>query len=364
MDKNKLNLLDLATIKLGLATSSDAVSTVKAATEKLQDSVLKFNSIQLNEFMEEFANKVLTGSVFKRLQFQDKFSKHFFKEGTHYSALHEVSDVQLLNSSEYDQSQRILDKGNWPKGLRTIIKTKARKYLQYTFNYQVVKAAFASPESFGAWYQRLLDNLTTSLQVEMYHELSNEVKSSVVNTIDAVHTTSWDTLLLELNEYISAMALPTNAYNIGYESKLENGAIVKKDDSEDANRKKNVSQRSDLILITTPKILNSIKGRVLTSKIHNEYFKMENFADIILLPNDFLTEGGKEMLFVVDKDSFYGRFRIHEIATQSFAANLETDTFLHYWYLFGMIPWANGFKFTFTLPTVDNEIVLGKITQA
>lgn len=358
---NKLNGLDLATIKMGFAQATDSVATVKQQTKKMQEAVRNFNALDLNEFIEEYANKVLSGSVFKGLQFQDKFSKNFFQEGTTYSAAHEISDVKLLESAEYNHSDRYLSHGKHPKGLRVVIPTKAKRYIQYSFMYDVVQAAFASPESYTKWYQRVVQNLNTTLQVELYKELQAEVIGSVINEVDASGITSWDELLLKLNEVIAGMSLPTDAYNIGYQSKFENGAIVKFDNSKDDLRRINTSSISDLVLITTPSVLNAIKGRVLSSKIHNSYFKMEKFADIITLPEDVLKNGGDNFMYVVDKEAFYGRFRIYKTATQNWAANLETDIFLHYWYLFGMIPWANGFKFKFQLPTIDNTITIGKL---
>lgn len=349
-----INALDLATIKLGIdgvSTNSD-VSSIKSASQKLSEAVANFSPNEMNHFITDLTNKVITSDLYKSLEFSDPFVRHFFQVGEHYSAYHEVIDHLPLEAKEFNPDLKIpTDRISSPT-LQTIIKTKAKRVIRYSFTYDVMKAAFRSPQAFGAWYSRVIENMRLSVQLHTYKEILEDIKNEITTELELSNISGWDQVLYELNKIAHKMSLPTTEFNL---RKQENGV--------DRTLKIQTSKYSDLVLITTPETLNDLEMKVSASKIHNSYFDVKKFGTVITVPSETLTKhkSNKEVMYLFDKSALYGRWRLNQTASQFFANNLETEVYIHFWWLFGAIPWANGLRIFFDKPTKENVFSLGKV---
>lgn len=349
-----INALDLAAIKLQInnVSTSSNVQTIKEASKKLSDAVANFSPNEMNEFITDLTNKVITSDLYKSLEFTDPFVRHFFQRGEHYSAYHEVIDHLPTEPSEFNPTLKIpTDRISSPT-LQTIIKTKARRVVRYSFTYEAMKSAFRSPQAFGAWYSRVIENMRLSVQLHTYKEILEDIKNEITTELELTNITAWDEVLYGLNKIAHKMSLPTTEFN-----------LRKKEGQVNRTLKVQTSKYSDLVLITTPETLNDLEMKVSASKIHNSYFDIKKFGTVITVPSDVLAKHkqNKEVIYLFDKSALYGRWRLNQTASQFFANNLETEVYIHFWWLFGAIPWANGLRIYFDKPTKENAFSLGKI---
>lgn len=365
IDKTKLNSLDIALMKVQGLDSATTVEEVKANTARVSLALKDMTNLQVNEFYENFINRVFSGHVLRILQFRDPISATFFKESPNaWSPSEEITDSDIYAAQDYDVNSKIMLENKIPKQLRTIIHTVARKVIPITEFLISFRAAFASPQAYDEWSSRIKENIYVSAQVEIFNHMRQLLKQDVVNEIVVPDTVkSWDELFVFIKDLMSQMKLPSKNFSIGYRSKRENdGTIVKFDDTKDDLRKTDRLTWDKAVLITSPRIINDLKTRVSASKIHNEAFSIDQFKSIIEIPDeDTKTTDGKLIMYLVADNAFYGRFRVTQTATQYWAKNLTIDTFYHYWYLFGVVPWAMGFKLKFTKPIIDNSITLGTV---
>ncbi len=331
--------LTAAVVALGLVASTGTEAQKLAAITKLQDDTASYTNTETNVFLENIANKVLLQTVFKRMQFKDPIVKHFFKEGVSFSASKEIIDNKLLKSHNFDGGKRYPDDQNKAKILNKILNTAAKKYLTNTVQTIGVRAAFVSDQAFGEWIAKQTDLLQESLQVELFEQLSPIIISSVKNVITLGATfNTWDKIFVEINRISKRMAtIPSVKYNMGFADPT---------DKANANFvRKQILPRDKQLLISSPDVINSLDGEVSTVKFNNQYFKVDQYGGTMSLdmPN---TE-----IILADVNAYTGYFRVNQIASQFWAGNMTIEYFLHYWYTFGYVPWANGVKFVFTEPT-------------
>lgn len=366
IDKSQLNSLDIALMKVHGLNNPTTVDQVKQNTANVSKALKDMTNLEVNEFYEKFINKVFSGHVLRILQFRDPISAIFFKESANsWSAGEEITDSDIYAAEDYNVNSKIMTENKVPKQLRTVIHTVAKKVIPITEFLISFRTAFASPQAYEEWSSRVKENIYATVQVELFNHLRHLLKNEVVNEITVPETVkSWDELFIFIKDLMAQMKLPSKNFSIGYESKRESdGTIVKKDNTMDEFRKTDRLSWDNVVLITSPRIINDLKTRVSASKIHNEAFSVDQFKKIIEIPaEDAKTIDNKMIMYIVADNSFYGRFRVTQTATQYWAKNLTIDTFYHYWYLFGMIPWAMGFRLKFTKPIVDNSITLGTVT--
>ncbi len=309
-----------------------------AAISKLQDDTASYTNSETNLFLEAFANKVLISKIFKRMKFKDPLTKAFFTEGTNFKAAKEVFDSKLLEDHDFNPNKRYPDDQTKAKNLTTILTTAAKKYITNTVQIAGLQAAFASEAAYGSWVALQVDLLQETLQIKMFKALTTNIKGSIKNeiTLDKAKFDTWDKIFIEITRIANNMQLPSVKYNLGFA-----------DPTDAANADKvrmQVTTMDKLYAMGSPDVQNALKGQVSTVKFHNEYFKLEKFKDYINLDTT------ADNIMLVAHNAFEGHFRVNQVATQNWAANLSLEYFLHYWYVFGAIPWAIGVKINFTNP--------------
>lgn len=331
-----------AAIAMGVNGVTDASPEAEklAAINKLQDDTEGFTNAETNIFLEEFGNKVLLQAVFRRVTFKDPLNKAFFTEGTSFSAAKEVIDSKLLESHKFDKSKRYPDKQTFADNLQTLLKTQAREYITNTVPLAGIRAAFASEQAYGTWLAKQVSLLQESLQVIMFTELTKAIESGVKNTItlDSTKYNSWDKIFVAINGIAKNMKLPSKKYNLGYADAATAEAAT--------DSRTNISSRENLYMLGSTEIENSLEGEVSTVKFHNAYFDIAKYKGYISLdvPTDHV--------ILADQSAFDGYWRVNEVATQMWAGNLTVEYFLHFWYVFGAIRWANAVRIEFTNPNV------------
>lgn len=310
----------------------------------LQESVAKMNPLQLNEFIEGLFNKVFKSYIFERVIFSHPVLKTFISEGTSFEAHREYFDTQLINSEEYDLNKKFINDIKRTKTLQTILSTQLKKVLPLTINLNQSRGAFASEQAFSQWLESQFRVITESMNIELYKVISEKIVKSIKNKVDLSNVKKADDLLQQLNTLTDNMAFPSKAYNLGYQS-LGSGIDRKFDTQYEDLTRTNATKRSDMILFISPKMKNLFDSKVGSIKFHNQYFDITKY-NVITLEESLLKEDNKDILILVDKNAFKGYFRINEMVSQFWGANLTTDYFQHYWLVFGEIPWANGLKIT------------------
>lgn len=326
-----------------LVAKLNSLSGGNLTVDQLQESVAKMQPLQLNEFIEGLFNKVFKSYLFKRVIFSHPILKTFIEEGTSYEAHREYFDVQLISSEDYDLNRKTLSDVRRTKTLNTILSTQLRKVLPLTINLHQARGAFASETAFSQWLDAQFRVITESMNIELYKLLSDKVVKGVVNTVDLTSLTKADDLLQTLNTLSDNMSFPSKAYNLGYQAKITDLINLSLDAKYEELTRTNATKRSDMLLFISPKLKNIFDAKVGSIKYHNQYFNIENYT-VITLDESMLKDGDKDVMLLVDKNAFKGYFRINEMVSQFWGANLTTDYFQHYWLVFGEIPWANGVK--------------------
>lgn len=323
----------------GITDASTDAEKLTAVNLMMED-VGKYSNLQLNQFLIEFTEKVLISAIFKRAEFKSPLIGKFFKEGTTVSAAKEIFDSKLLETHDFDASKRYPDSQQRAKNLVTILHTVAKKYVTNTVSFAGLRASFASEQAYGAWAAKQVELLTASMNLAMFRDIQKAIKDGVKNEIvlDAKFN-SWDLIFVEITRIANSMKLPSKAFNVGYT------AAEIKDAKNENKLRTNVTNMSDMIVLGSPDLENALKGEVSPIKFHNSYFKLSKFNSFINV------ETPNEEIILLDKNGAEGYFRINEVATQNWAANLTLEYFLHFWYVFGIIPWANGVRIKFTTPT-------------
>lgn len=332
-------LLTDAAIKLSVngITESSPEALKLAAINDMRGDLINATNLEANNFILNLYNKVLISTLFKRLQFKDPISEQFFKAGISISAAKEVFDNQLLDAHDYDPNKRYPDNQTKANTLSTILVTVKQSYLTNTIRLAGVKAAFASEIGYGEWLSNQIKLLTESLQVILYKTLTPLFRSEIKNviTLDA-KINSWDKIFVAINGIAANMKLPTIKYNLGFTTP-----------SNAANKSKvrhNSVHMDSLLMMGSTNIQNALNGEVSTVKFHNAYFDIKSYKGYIPLDVD-----DTEIILLAD-NACEGYFRVNEVASNTWAANLSVEYFLHYWYVFGFIPWANGVRIKFTHP--------------
>lgn len=311
--------------------------------EGLQSNVVKMSPMELNEFIEGLFNKVFKSYIFERVIFSHPILKTFVQEGTSFEAHREYFDNQLIESSDYKLSEKMIKDVKTTKVLQTILSTQLKKVLPLTINLHQSRAAFASEQAFSQWVESQFRVITESMNIELYNVISNKIFEGVKNTLDLSTINKFDDLLEAVNTLSDNMAFPSKAYNLGYQSQ-GTGINVTLDPQYDDVTRTNSTSRSDMILFVSPTIKNRIDSRVGSIKFHNQYFDISKYNVITLDKSKLTDSSNDEYIMLVDKNAFKGYFRINEMVTQFWGANLTTDYIQHYWLVFGEIPWANGVK--------------------
>lgn len=325
-----------------LVTKLNQLHSGNLTVQSLQENVAKMAPLELNEFISGLFNKVFKSYIFERVLFSHPILKQFVVEGTSFEAHREYFDTQLIEDADYDLNKKMLTDIKTTKVLQTILSTQLKKVLSLTINLHQSRAAFASETAFSQWLESQFRVITESMNIRLYKVISDKVVKAVKNTIDLTSITSYDTLLEQLNTLSDNMAFPSKAYNLGYQSK---GTGIKRtaDTQFDDLTRTNATSRSDMILFISPKMKNLFDSKVGSIKYHNQYFDISKY-NVITLEEDLLKDGANDIMLLVDKNAFKGYFRINEMVSQFWGANLTTDYFQHYWLVFGEIPWANGVK--------------------
>lgn len=103
----------------------------------------------MNEFIEEFTNKVLLQYVYKNMKFRDPFFEKFGTTEGSYKAIAEVIDSQLLDTHTFDKEKRMTDAQERAQQLSTTIGTVAKEFTTLTIQKGVVKAAFLNEGAYS-----------------------------------------------------------------------------------------------------------------------------------------------------------------------------------------------------------------------
>lgn len=333
--------LDALVVKLGMATSGNSTQ-IATKVKELQDAVAKMNPMQLNEFITDLFNKVFKSYLYERTIFKHPLLSKFITEGTSFEAHREYFDSKLIESEDYDINKRMLTENKKTETLSTVLSTQLKKVMSLTVNMNFAKAAFASETAFSQWLENQFRVMEESINIELYNKIGSEVVKGVKNVIDLSTVDRYDTLLQEINTLSDNMFFPSEAYNLGYQSQ-GTGINRTKTDVKDAKLRKNSISRKDMILFVSPKIKNLLDSKVSSIKFHNQYFDITKY-EVVTLDESLLKDGQNDLILLVDKNAFKGYFRVNEMASQFWAANLMTDYHFHYWLVFGEIPWANGVK--------------------
>ena len=325
-----------------LVTKLNQLGGGALTVQQLQESVIKMNPMELNEFIEGLFNKVFKSYIFERVIFTHPILKTFVVEGTSFEAHREYFDNQLIESEDYDLTKKMIPDVKRTKTLQTILSTQLKKILPLTINLHQARAAFASETAFSQWLESQFRVITESMNIELFKEISTRVVEGVKNYLDLTAIDRYDTLLQELNTLTDNMYFPSKAYNLGYQSN-GNGINRTLDPQFEEVTRTNSTKREDMILFMSPKMKNLFDSKVGSVKFHNQYFDVSKYK-VITLEESMLKDGNCDVMIVVDKNAFKGYFRINEMVSQFWAANLTTDYIQHYWLVFGEIPWANGVK--------------------
>lgn len=330
----------------GVTAGSTEQEKLTAIT-KLQDDVATMTNLETNMFLEALANKVLLQNVFKRMQFKDPLTKTFFKEGVSFSASKEIIDNKLLTAHSFDKTKRYPTDQTKAKVLNTILRKSVKEYLTNTVQIAGVRAAFASDMAFGEWLAKQTDLLAESLQVILFEELSPLFVSEIKNTItlDATKFDTLDKIFIAINEISKDMAkIPSAKYNLGF-------ADAKTAVADEKSRKQ-ITPRDRQLIISSVFFGNALEGGVSAVKFHNAFFKIDQYKGHLQI--DMPTNE----IILMDQNAAEGYFRVNQWANNAWGANLTIEYFLHYWYVFGFIPWANGVKIQFTLKADEQNSAL------
>lgn len=342
----------MATNKTALDVVVDKLNRLSGTSitkEQLYQSLQNSNPVEFNTFINDLFNRVLISGFWKRTIFSNPLSSLFIKQGTSISAHKEVLDSKLLESQDFDPTKRYADQQQKSRTIRTVLSTVIKKYIMNTLNYNIAKAAFVNDRSFSEWLNKQYEIITESFNIEIYDLLSKTIVKDTKNTIDFTSIKSVEGILKSITTIRDKMKFSTDAFNIGYVSKLNNNGEYELDTDITKNpdlthTRKNAVNSERMVMILSPEMYNHLTAS--TKKIyHNKYFEIEKF-DYVLIEQKYLKDAdGKENILFLDKSSFQGYFRINEIATQQWAGNLTSEIYFHYWLVFGVIPWANGVKF-------------------
>lgn len=345
-----MNKLEALVVKLGMA-SEGKTSEIATKVKDLQNAVAKMSPMQLNEFITGLFNKVFKSYIYERTIFKHPLLSKFVTEGTSFEAHREYFDSKLIESEDYDINKRMLSEIKTTKTLSTILSTQLKKVMSLTINLNFAKAAFASETAFSQWLENQFRVLEESVNIELYNKIGSDIVKGVKNVIDLTSVTKYDTLLQEINTLSDNMFFPSEAYNLGYQSE---GTGIKRIKTNDANAqlRKNSLKREDMLLFVSPKIKNLLDSKVSSIKFHNQYFDITKYT-VVTLDENLLKEGENDIMLLIDKNAFKGYFRVNEMASQFWAANLLSDYHFHYWLVFGEIPWANGVKIKLSNKFVD-----------
>lgn len=335
-------ILKNAVIALGVngVTNQSTEAQLVAAIQKLQTDASSFTMLEANLIYEKLANKILLSEIFTRMQFIDPISKTLFKEGITISSAKEIIDYNLVKGTSYERDKRFSDAPSIPSTLSHLLSTIAQKKMNASiFKLPEMRSAFASEQAAGQFISRITGVLAESLQYELYDLLKTIVVDGVKNTITLPPQTygSMDKIFQAIKEISADMAkIPTNRYNLGFADAATAMASTES--------RRQVTPRKHQMIWAHPSIKNALDGNVGSVKFHNAYFKTDEFHSV----NEI--EMSTSEILLVDKNFAQGYFRVNQIATQNYANNLEIEQVLHYWIVFGHIPWANGVKIKFTLP--------------
>lgn len=300
-------------------------TTLSVEREILVNSFKTLRPLELNEFIKDIFNKVFKTVILKRVLFKNELLKHFIEEGTSYEAHREYAEVKLYQSNDFEENSKYDETVKRPETLTTTLSTALKKYVMISLSQQQSKAAFANEASLNNWIESCIRNISESISQDIFSVISRKIVNSVKNDI-TITSTELDKQLIELNTLIDNMMFPSSEYNLDGKGRI-----------------KNVSYKDDIIVLLSPETLNKIDGNIMSAKFHNKYFDIKKYS-YILLPNDVI--GNK--VIVISKNSFKGYFRINDVVTQTWAKNITTDYYHHYWLVFGEIPWSNAFSVELT----------------
>lgn len=322
--------LAAAATALGITGADD-----NARATALRTAVAKFSSLEMNEFLQNFTQKILVSSMFKHMKFTDPYSAAFLNEGTTVTAATEYFSSKLLTPVTFDSTKRFADVQTRAKNLNVVFHTVLREYITNTVSLAGVRAAFASEQAFGEWFSEQTALLSESMQVRLFEFMQDQILAGVKNIMYAGDIKEWDKRFIFINGVSKNMELPSVKYNLGFA-----------DPSDAANEddvRKQIITRDRLYLMSSTNVINAVEGEVSTVKFHNAYFDITKYKGT--LKSDKLSDD--EVILIAD-NAAKGHFRVNEVASNTWAGNLTLETYLHYWIVFGLIPWAIGVRIKFS----------------
>lgn len=313
-----------------------AGATPDAKATTLRDAVASFSAANMNEFLDNFTNKVLVSSMWKHMKFKDPFTAAFIKEGISVAGATEHFASKILTPKKFDPSKRFQDDQSRAKNLNIVFHTVLREFITNTVSLAGVRAAFASETAFGEWFSEQTALLSESMQIRLYDFMQTQILTGIENILytGAIGADKWDERFIEINKISKNMEIPSVKYNLGFKDPTD---VKNKDDV-----RRHKTSRDNLYFMATTDVVNAVEGKVSAVKFHNAYFDIKKYKGTLL--SDQL---GDDEVVLIDESAARGYFRVNEVASNTWAGNLTLETYLHYWIVFGMIPWATAVRIKF-----------------
>lgn len=205
--------------------------------------------------------------------------------------------------------------------------------MQYkiTVSYAQARTAFATVSGVEAFLNRLLSQTSTACELDIYYECLELL--STMGTNGDMYTTSvsgfsteanYEEFMLTLSNLIDDMTAPNNKYNMA--------------------KVLTSSRPEDLVIIATPKVINTINIMLLSGKFQLDKIDFKN--RIIKVPNEYgfgsLMDANGVLAMVVDKKVFRIFPSLYEGSSNFNGAGLFTNNFLTVEMIFSYAKFENA----------------------
>lgn len=322
MDKNK----QLTAIATSLGTT----------LKDLQTNMQKATILEVNEFSNSLLNLIGKQMITNMFNFKNPYTSLFAKDAFQYGDGAQALEVQITEDSEdYDPNAINPTSLKQQEILESIITTKDRKLFETSINSSIFKGAFVSDIAFNGVIGQIMGVLEKKLELFLFKTLTTHINTGIKN----VKTLKSGTILANWKELIkdsNQMKLPTKKFNLGF--------VDPEDASVSDQVQINTSELSDLVLIMNTNTQSDLKLDALPSLFHIDEFNINEKYGGIILANLADNE-----VIALDKRAFLFFWRINELGSQAYLKPMKIYIALHAWMRYGLVPWANGRKYTLTI---------------
>lgn len=287
----------------------------------------KLTDVELNEFLNNLVNLVVTTRVFGTLEGWDSGLGQFFRTGIQYGDIEEWFAVNIINAEDYDLTQ--------PSKLLEIkkadidtsfISTTDRKLWRVTVSIQLMRSAFLNENGLEDLIAKIIGQLQMSRDYYIY--------TNALTDFETIEQTAEITPITSVGDSANAKA--------GYEEILTlANQLALPSTSYNPKQIMSVTNRGNAILVLRPEYKSAYDVNVNASLLNSDKINLSNyFKDILVMG---ITEEDT-IGYILDRDKYIIVNRINETTSFWNPYTLTTTYFYHNWLKRAVNPLVNGVK--------------------